>query len=109
MNTAAAEPRLLTADELLHLPYNGLRHELLRGELRTRTPASSEHGRIVFHLTGRLWDFLEANPLGEAFGAETGFRLGSDPDSVALGTCAPPYFGLRTRYLLFRTVVTRSD
>lgn len=81
MNTAA-EPKLITADELLHLPYDGMRHELIHGELRTMTPAGYHHGRIVFRLTGLVWSFLENDPLGEAFGAETGFRLGNNPDTV---------------------------
>jgi Uma2 family endonuclease len=73
---------LTTADQLLSLPDDGMRHELVEGELTTTTPAGHEHGEIVFRLTGLLWQFLRDNPIGVAFGAETGFWIGSDPDTV---------------------------
>ena len=77
-----ATKTLLTADDLLALPNDGLRHELVGGELRTLTPAGLEHGAIVMRLAGRVWQFVEANGLGVVYGAETGFRLASDPDTV---------------------------
>ena len=46
------------------------------------TPAGLEHGAIVMRLAGRVWQFAEANGLGVVYGAETGFRLASDPDTV---------------------------
>jgi len=73
---------LVTADELLAMPDDGMRHELVEGEITTMTPAGYEHGRISFRIAGVLWQFLSANPIGEAFGAETGFRIGEDPDTV---------------------------
>ena len=73
---------LMSADELLALPDDHLRHELIEGEITTITPAGHEHGEIVFRLSGLLWEFLRINPIGRAFGAETGFWIGSDPDTV---------------------------
>ena len=46
------------------------------------TPSGHQHGDIVFQLTGLLWQYLRENPIGRAFGAETGFWIGSDPDTV---------------------------
>ncbi len=46
------------------------------------SPAGAEHGRIVARITLRLAGFVEQRALGTAFGAETGFRIGHDPDTV---------------------------
>jgi Uma2 family endonuclease len=79
--TVATSP-LITVDELLHMPDDGMRHELVRGELRTMTPAGFEHGRVSVRL-GRLLDaHVEETGIGVAAGAETGFVLSSDPDTV---------------------------
>ncbi len=41
-----AEPRTrtMTAEELLKLPDDGKRHELVEGEVREMTPAGAQHG-----------------------------------------------------------------
>ena len=46
------------------------------------SPAGSEHGRIVARFTVRLGMFVEQHLVGTVFGAETGFRIGHDPDTV---------------------------
>jgi len=46
------------------------------------SPAGYEHGRIVLRIGWRLARFVEENALGEATGAETGFRIARDPDTV---------------------------
>lgn len=79
---SAAEPTLLTADEFLHIPGDGMRRELVRGEVREMTPAGSRHGRIGAKILARLGDFAEAHGLGEVFNADTGFKLASGPDTV---------------------------
>ena len=71
-----------TADELLHMPDDGFRYELVRGELRRMTPAGSEHGRITVRITWRLAKHVEENQLGTVYAAETGFRLATNPDTV---------------------------
>ena len=38
-----AKTRLVTAEELLDMPDDGYRYELVRGELRKMAPAGSEH------------------------------------------------------------------
>jgi Uma2 family endonuclease len=72
----------LTADELLALPDDGKRHELIEGELTTMTPAGFQHGEIVARLLRRVATVAEDRDLGVALGAETGFRLSEDPDTV---------------------------
>jgi Uma2 family endonuclease len=72
----------MTAAELLTMPQGHDRHELVRGELRTMTPAGHEHGRIVVRLTWRLARFVEEPDLGVVYAAGTGFKIASDPHTV---------------------------
>lgn len=72
----------MTADELLAMPHDGLWRELVRGELRTMTPSGSRHGGITGRVTTILGRHVEKHALGEVLGAETGFTLASDPDTV---------------------------
>jgi Uma2 family endonuclease len=79
--------RLITADELLVMPRrdengNQCRFELVRGELRVMSLTKPLHGVICSRLNLKLAAFVEEHNLGEVFGAETGFLVESDPDSV---------------------------
>ena len=71
-----------TANELFEMPDDGFRYELVKGELRKMSPSGSEHGAIVINITVLLGQYVKANRLGVCFGAETGFKIGSDPDTV---------------------------
>ncbi len=74
---------LVTAGELLELPTGmGKRYELVAGELRVMSPSGWPHGKVVGRLHTRLGSFVEKYDLGVLFGAETGFRLASNPDTV---------------------------
>ena len=64
------------------MPPGHRRHELVRGELRSMAPAGFDHGTIVAKLTYVLGAHVYGNKLGMVVGAETGFRLASDPDTV---------------------------
>jgi len=77
----ATTEQVTTADQLLHTPGLG-RCELLRGELIMMSPAGSEHGHIVANITVPLGAFVKEKALGMIFGAETGFQIGHDPDTV---------------------------
>ena len=77
----AIEPRLMTAEELLRLPDDGLRHELVRGELRTMSPPGFEHGEVAGDFYGSLWQYVRARQLGRVVG-EVGFLLATGPDLV---------------------------
>jgi Uma2 family endonuclease len=79
--------RLITADELLVMPPydehgHQCRFELIRGELKVMSLAKPLHGVICSRLNFKLSGFVEEHDLGETFGAETGFRVERDPDSV---------------------------
>ena len=73
---------LMTAEKLLQLPRGQYRYELINGELKTMSPSGHNHGRITVRLTVPLANFVWDNELGEVFGAETGFKLTSNPDTV---------------------------
>lgn len=74
--------KLMTAEELLRLPDDGQRHELIAGELRTMAPSGAEHGWIAVRPTTALAQYVRAHQLGRVFAAETGFVLTTDPDTV---------------------------
>jgi Uma2 family endonuclease len=73
---------LMTADELLKLPDDSLRHELIKGELLTMSPAGFKHDVIGTTLALLLFNHVRANNLGVVVSGDTGFKLESDPDTV---------------------------
>ena len=77
-----AQTQLMTAAELMALPDDGLRYELVRGELRKMPPAGFEHGELSLDIGASLSLYVKAHNLGTACAAETGFLIGSDPDHV---------------------------
>jgi Uma2 family endonuclease len=79
---AVTRDSLMTADELLMRPDDGLRHELIKGELTTMAPAGAEHGIVALRIAASLYAHVESQDLGVTFAAETGFRIGSSPDTV---------------------------
>ena len=85
--------RTVTADELFMMPEDDNRYDLIKGELRKMSPAGSQHGALAARLTIALGQYVEEHDLGDVFGAETGFRLASNPDTVlgltllSLATC----------------------
>jgi Uma2 family endonuclease len=74
--------QLTIAEDLRHMPDDGMRYELVRGTLITMPPAGNIHGHQTMRLGWRLAQHVEANHLGIVFAAETGFKLASDPDTV---------------------------
>lgn len=71
-----------TATDLLRMPDDGFRYELVRGELTKMSPAGHKHGRFAANITGSLVPHVKANKLGAVYAAETGFWLASEPDTV---------------------------
>ena len=78
----SATTQLFTAEQLLHLPKDGFRYELVEGVLIKMSPTGFEHGDVALTLGSLLWQHVRANKLGKVVAAETGFRLASDPDTV---------------------------
>ena len=73
---------LVTAEELLRMPDDGKRYELIEGELIEMAPAGGRHGNIGVRIVGFLFQYIYKTNLGELFGADTGFFLQRDPDTV---------------------------
>lgn len=74
--------QLMTADELLGLPDDHRRRELVAGFMVSEPPASFRHGDIAAELFRRLIEFVRAEDLGRVVSTETGFLLARDPDTV---------------------------
>jgi Uma2 family endonuclease len=74
--------KLMTADELADLPDDGMRHELIRGELRTMPPTGLEHADHESEFDTSLRLYVKAHKLGRVFAGEPGFVLETDPDTV---------------------------
>jgi Uma2 family endonuclease len=72
----------MTADELLAIPDDGYRYELIEGELRRMSPAGDEHGLVGMELAIPLGSHIKKNKLGKLYLAETGFLIGTNPDTV---------------------------
>ncbi len=80
MTDVATRP--VTAHELLAMPRGQVRRELVAGEIREMSPAGGMHGEIAFHIAVVLGRALERTPGAKGFGAETGFLVARDPDTV---------------------------
>src|SRR5262245_31576443 len=75
-------PTIITADELLAMYEPGRPTELVRGVLRRMSPAGYWHGAVIGLLTEFLGHHARVRRLGVTFGAETGFLLARNPDTV---------------------------
>lgn len=72
---------LVTAEEVFENPPSG-RYELVRGEVIEMSPTGFEHGEIVGNIVGLLYSFVRKQRIGVVAGAETGFILARNPDTV---------------------------
>lgn len=70
----------MTAEELMRLPHDGYRYELVEGELRM-TPVGGEHGDIAGVMAYFLIHHVRPRQLGKVV-VETGFCLECQPDTV---------------------------
>jgi Uma2 family endonuclease len=92
----AVEPTLMTAEDLWRLPDDGMRHELVRGELRTMAPTGAEHGDYCGALITSLRVHAHTRRLGRVLAGDVGFRLTTNPDTVR---CPDAAFIRRERWL----------
>ena len=74
--------KLLTADDLLRLYGQGVRGELIRGELLETMSTGINHGRTVTKTVIQLGSFIEPRQLGTLVASDTGIWLERDPDTV---------------------------
>ena len=79
--------KLFTADDLLAMPDDGKRYELIRGVLIEMPPTSLEHGIIAARFGLRIGNFAEEHDLGHGVAADTGVNVERNPDTVR----APDY------------------
>ena len=79
----SVETKLMTADELLAMPDGfGQRHELVKGELITLSPAGWDHGVIAGRISHHLGQYAAARNLGTAPSSDTGYLIARNPDTV---------------------------
>ena len=74
--------KLLTADDLLALPDDGNRYELVRGELITMPPPGIKHAAVTGQIGGHIWSFIRTNDLDFIAGPEAAAYIEQDPDTV---------------------------
>src|ERR1700722_1566540 len=85
MSTVTTLP-MMTTDELLALPEDGMERELIGGRLRERemTRRNPWHSSSLCFIVGLLQDWLKTRPRphGRVFGGEAGFRIRKNPDTT---------------------------
>lgn len=82
MSVAATLLTALTAEDLLQMPRDDWRYELVEGVLYRMPPPGFEHGSLAGQLNGLLFAHVSQHKLGRVLAAETGFQISSDPDTV---------------------------
>ena len=82
MSAVLEIPRTITSDDLLDLPKDGFRYEIVRGELRKKMPSGILHALIAGRIAGLLSGFIRQRRLGEILTAEPGFKLSLTPETL---------------------------
>lgn len=73
---SASRRSVPTDEELMELPKDGYKRELLGGEI-VMSPAGSEHGMIIMQFAIVFGSFVNQHRLGKVFDGLTGFRMKS--------------------------------
>ncbi len=73
---------LYTAEDLLALPHDRNRFALIEGRLLEMPLFSAVHGLLNAEIIYFVAGFVRLHDLGQVYGAETGFRVGKNPDTV---------------------------
>jgi Uma2 family endonuclease len=76
------DTRLMTADEVVLMPDDGYRYELVQGELRKMSPGGAKHGAVGMRIGVPLGAYALEHRLGEVFTSETLFVLSRNPDTA---------------------------
>jgi len=102
MSTVASE--LLTTEQLLAMPDDGMDRELIQGQLRVRptTIRNRFHTHAVARITHLLESWLDKQPkpLGEVHTGEVGTILKRDPDTTV---------GIDVAYFSAEVIARQSD
>lgn len=84
--TLAEAPALMTTEQLLALPDDGVERWLIRGQLREKpmTYRNRWHSRAMIRVGFFLeaWRERQPEPRGSVLGGEAGVRLTHDPDTT---------------------------
>jgi len=75
--TVQTTKKIWTDEELLAMPRDGVKREIVRGEL-LMSPASFDHGNIISRLMTAMGRVVFEKQLGELADGQTGFRLKSE-------------------------------
>ena len=86
---------LVTADELLRMPDDGYRYELVAGEIKKMPRPGWRRGATVGRVSGLVTPFVKQHDLGLVLEGDCGFLLARDPDTVR----APDYAFIRKDHL----------
>ena len=73
---------LFTAEELLHLPSDGRRLELVKGKIYEMPPANGRHADVAGTTAIILGPHVRNNRLGRILVGDPGFILRRNPDTV---------------------------
>jgi Uma2 family endonuclease len=102
--SVAAPPKIMTTEEMLALPENGVERWLVRGQLREKpmTVRNGAHSRIMVRLSCFLvkWLVQQPKPRGSVYCGEVGVRLQRDPDKTV---------GVDVTYVSADTVARQTD
>lgn len=74
--------KLMTAEELVRLPEDGNRYELVAGELVTMSPSFGRHSMIAGRIAAHLGHYVRSHGLGEVLVADGGYLLRRSPDTL---------------------------
>jgi Uma2 family endonuclease len=78
----AVQEKFYTADDLLRMADDGKRRELVQGVILEMTPAGDIHTILAIEIAWLLNNYVRAHDLGWVTGADAGFQLAEDPDTV---------------------------
>ncbi len=73
---------LMTADDLLRMPDDEHRYELIRGELIRMSPAMPEHGWHGAEVLLSIGGYAKPRRLGVVFDSSVGYKFEVNPDTV---------------------------
>jgi len=72
---------LITSEDLLKISHKG-RYELIEGVVNKMSPSGEKHGFIASKIGFIVSKYVYENKLGITTGAETGYKLSENPDTV---------------------------
>ena len=76
------KPKLITAEELLLMPDDDMKRELIRGVVTEDMPPGYEHGVVEVRISRLFANYSEDNDFGEVLSGDSGFVLERGPDTV---------------------------